>query len=132
VTERLRARLEELVVEYARSGHDWQQSLATRFGAVPFYDDLGGCILLSPSGEWVFVHSNQDWLSTVEYEREFSDDWKTSAIRAASRRHPELLELMPERPSGARVCELCDGAGVTDSLEDVHLGCGSCWGKGWV
>lgn len=90
----LRAQLEALIVEYARSNVDWERSLATRFGAVPLYADAGGCVLLSPGGEWIFVHSDQDWVATVEYSKDVSEEWKQVAIASAVKRHPALRGLL--------------------------------------
>lgn len=95
MTETLRHRLEELVTEYTISGHAWQRSLASRFGAVPLHADEAGCVLLAPTGQWVFVYANQDWVATVEFTHDVSEEWKALALEAAAERHPELLALLP-------------------------------------
>ena len=94
MTPELRNRLEQLAADYSRSEVDWERSLASRFGAVPLHADIGGCILLAPNGDWLFVHSDQDWTSTIEYSRDVSDEDKAVALRTAAEKHPELLVLL--------------------------------------
>jgi hypothetical protein len=35
------------------------RSLATHYGVLPIYTDMGGCLALKPTGEWLFFHHDQ-------------------------------------------------------------------------
>jgi hypothetical protein len=57
-----------------------------------------------------------------------------TGIVQAMRRYPELLTLVPDRPSDAKVCGSCGGTGTIGILcapEHRNMICG-CLGLGWV
>ena len=43
-----------------------RRALAEQLHALPLYSDMGGCILLEPTGQLVLVHSNQSYFGPVE------------------------------------------------------------------
>jgi hypothetical protein len=68
--------------------------LARTFDALPVYADLGGALLMRPSGEVLFVHSNQLWDGSAEVEVERREEWVGEAYRSCARRFPSLGEAI--------------------------------------
>ncbi|WP_224371702.1 hypothetical protein [Hyalangium versicolor] len=106
-------------------GEDYR-SIAIHYGALPLYADIGGCIALKPTGEWLFFHSNQRWNPPEEVEPLDANAWRAQALRVGSKKYPELAEMLPRRPDGARDCEPCSGRGHFGSRD-----CAWCGGLGW-
>ncbi len=48
------------------------------------------------------------------------------------RDHPELGELVPAPPAGARPCGSCDGTGIVERGPEISETCLGCRGLGWV
>jgi hypothetical protein len=95
--------------------HDWQHEMATRFGALGVYGDIGGALMLCPDG----TVRSAGW--DDEQASEASPASRFIALAAASYRFPELAALAPERPAAARLCSRCGGPG-----------CEWCFGMGWL
>lgn len=55
--------------------------LARAFGALPVYADIGGALLIRPSGEVLFVHSNQAWDAAAEVEVTKAEELICQALR---------------------------------------------------
>ena len=53
-------------------------------------------------------------------------------VALGSRRIPELAELMPSRPQGARDCQACAGEGWKRLGPDFRFICEACAGLGWL
>jgi hypothetical protein len=68
--------------------------LARIFDALPVYADMGGALLVHPSGDVLFVHSNQVWDALAEFEVERSEKWVGEAYRSCARRFPSLGEAV--------------------------------------
>lgn len=66
--------------------------LARAFNALPVYADIGGALLVRPSGEVLFVHSNQAWDASAVVEVERREKWVGEAYSACARRFPSLRE----------------------------------------
>jgi hypothetical protein len=68
--------------------------LARTLKALPVYADIGGALLLRPSGEVLFVHSNQVWDASAEVEIERREKWVGEAYSSCARRFPSLGEAV--------------------------------------
>jgi hypothetical protein len=56
-----------------------------------------------------------------------------AALVNGARRHPELAELIPPPPAGARPCSSCGGTGLqAQEGSDYDTSCYGCSGLGWV
>ncbi len=64
--------------------------LARGLSALPVYADMGGVLLLRPSGEVLVVHSNQEWTEKAEYEEVGDPEWISHAYRCCVRLYPRL------------------------------------------
>jgi hypothetical protein len=106
------------------------QEAVTKLGALPILSDWGGCSAIRPDGEIIVILAD----APEEWYVESDQRLRNSAIYQGSLIYPELKELVPERPSSARVCPDCQGTGthpINDQLE--HKIC-LCWcgGLGWI
>jgi hypothetical protein len=113
----LAARITALIEMHRRS-HPYgspAEDVATRFGALVVYSDLGGVLMLCPDGSIMSLGWDD------EEPSEPSDGWRILGLAAAAYRFPELAELAPERPATAAPCRACGGPG-----------CQACFGMGWV
>jgi hypothetical protein len=119
-------RIAELLASTDVRSGDYR-SIATHHAALPIYADIGGCIALKPTGEWLFFHSNQRWDPPEEVEPMNDNEWRVVALLAAREKYPELAEMIPRRPADAKDCLSCHGSG---SLFQ-GAGCASCCGLGW-
>ncbi|MGH9870579.1 MAG: hypothetical protein ACREAA_20775 [Candidatus Polarisedimenticolia bacterium] len=106
-------------------------SLARRFDALPVSADMGGALLIRPSGEVILVHSNQPWGLESEHEVVTDPGWRTIAFVEAGERFPSLSFLRPERPDTAVDCPSCGGTGRVP-FADQKVMCGACHALGWV
>jgi hypothetical protein len=68
--------------------------LARAFNALPVSADIGGALLVRPSGEVLFVHSNQVWDASAEVEVERREEWVAEAYSSCARRFPSLSETV--------------------------------------
>ena len=98
------------------------------FTAIDLYGGPGGGHSLRSDGfvlQWVCD-------TELEYEVELNPGWCIGALVIGSERIPELKEILPRRPEGARNCDDCSGQGFTDLPNAPRfLLCQSCWGLGW-
>jgi len=113
----LAARISSLVEAHrlGQTSHDWQRDIATRFGALGVYGDIGGALMVRPDGSVLSMGWDEEQASAAP------DGWRIIALAAASYRFPELFDLAPERPPTARPCWKCEGSG-----------CEYCFGMGWL
>lgn len=70
--------------------------LARAFSALPVYEDMGGVLLIRPSGEVLVVHSNQEWTDRAECEVVTDAEWISHAYDACVQRYPKLQEAIEE------------------------------------
>jgi hypothetical protein len=69
--------------------------LARAHNALPVYADMGGALLIRPSGEVLLVHSNQGWTATSECSVVTESQWIAVAYAACENRYPRLRGLLP-------------------------------------
>ena len=62
-------------------------------GGLPVQCDMGGALVLLPSGDVVHYDPERKTFAGVTDAR-----WRMAAIVKASRRHAELADLLPTRP----------------------------------
>jgi hypothetical protein len=70
--------------------------LARGLGALPVYADMGGVLLVRPSGEVLVVHSDQEWTEKAEYEVVDAPEWITHAYDSCAERYPTLKDAIAE------------------------------------
>jgi hypothetical protein len=118
----IRKRLEEYL---CGPPHELQE-FSRRHGALPVYWDMGGLLLLLPSGTIIGtdVDAIDDPTSQVE------EQWQLIARVSAASKYPELSCSLPERPAEAPDCETCSGTGRFPGTKTAS--CGVCNGLGWA
>lgn len=94
-------KLREALAEYLRDptkvGLDTELVvLARAFSALPVYEDMGGVLLITPSGEVLVVHSNQEWTEKAECEVVVDAEWIAHAYDSCIQRYPKLREAIEE------------------------------------
>jgi hypothetical protein len=122
--------LRELVDLFLQNpGKRWRDlDLARSLDALPLYGDIGGSIFLRADGTMLSLDHNSEELSEG-----VGHPWEIVALVAGAEKYPQLRSLLPERPANARDCTPCGGTGkVSVPGLDVGLGCGECWGLGWL
>jgi hypothetical protein len=103
---------------------------ARQCGVLPFWKDMGGCLLLRPDGEiltfgWDTPNMIEP-LAGTRHDREVLH----RARGWASRRFPGIRGLAPERGAGATTCPGCNGTGkLLNVPESIICQCG---GLGWL
>ena len=70
--------------------------LARALSALPVYEDMGGVLLIRPSGEVLVVHSNQEWTDRAECEVVTDAEWISHAYDSCIQRYPKLQEAIAE------------------------------------
>jgi hypothetical protein len=115
--QRIRRRLAEYLTDPAAE----HREVASRFGALPVYADMGGTLFITPSLQILTMRHDEGAMS-----EECSPEWRLAAPVAAVERFPELRQLLPTRPSGSLDCSVCAGTGRL-----LGARCGSCIGLGW-
>jgi hypothetical protein len=102
---------------------DLSLRVASVTGCLPIYEDMGGTILLAPSGDLFFYDDGSETMNPVE-----DRVWENIALVSLAKKYPDLAEVLPVRPENAVDCPLCLGTGRVTSL---NLLCGECGGTGW-
>jgi hypothetical protein len=69
--------------------------LARVHTALPVYADIGGALLIRPTGEVLLFHSNQEWTATSESSIVTEARWIAVAYVAGEKRYPALRGLLP-------------------------------------
>jgi len=101
----------------------------TEAGGMLLYGTIGHEAYLRPDGS-VWFHRAVDWTNdpdTYEYRQAVRIE-RWGALLIATKRYPELLELLPTRSREAPDCKKCGGSGHL--IADVN--CPECGGLGWV
>jgi hypothetical protein len=101
----------------------------TEAGGMLLYGTIGHEAYLRSDGS-VWFHRAVDWTNDPDtYEWHQADRIERwGAILIATKRYPELLELLPARSREAPDCKKCGGSGRL--IVDVN--CPECGGLGWV
>lgn len=102
----------------------WPQRLAKQRGLLLLHGSAAYLWFLDPAGR-VLALDTDDVARRLEPES--NGEWAVNALAQAARHHPELRELLPERPAGARACEACQGSG-----QPLAWGPCRCAGLGWL
>jgi hypothetical protein len=106
---------------------EWVRQQADRLGALFAGSDLWSCWFLRPSGEVVIVGEDMD---RPEAECVYFDRRHVlSALSGASRRYPQLGELLPAREPGAVDCTCVEHPQLFGPGKVICAGCG---GMGWL
>ncbi len=101
----------------------------TEAGGMLLYGTIGHEAYLRPDGS-VWYHRAIDWINDPDtYEWQQADRIERwGALLIATKRYPELLELLPARTPEAPDCGKCGGSGRL--MPDVN--CPECGGLGWI
>jgi hypothetical protein len=97
-----------------------------QFQALPVHVGWTATIGIRPDGTLIM------WSTEGEFEgaREVEEGvFVRVALMEAVRRFPDLRDLVPPRPPGARTCEQCGGVGHLPGIPGIYCYCG---GFGWV
>lgn len=102
----------------------WPQRFARQRGLLLLHGNQAWLWFLDPAGR-VLALDTDDVAQRLEPES--NGEQAVNAVAQAERRRPELQELLPERPAGARACEVCQGSG-----QPPAWGLCRCAGLGWL
>jgi hypothetical protein len=116
-------RLDQLLKERGEM-YAIRQAAAQRAGGMPVYCDIGGCIVIKPSGMVVTYDLDKEEVKDVVDAR-----WMRAACASAAEQYPEFRKLMPRPSPSAITCGVCGGSGTTTPL---LVRCGRCLGLGWL
>jgi len=120
----LREQVRVWLAEYlAQPGLQHELRDVAAFGALPLYQDVGGCLALRPDGRVVEVF----WDKPAQSFGDASPSWRLVALVNGAEAYPALRALLPARPEGSPDCANCDGRG---RLDDAGI-CGACFGLGF-
>jgi hypothetical protein len=104
-------------------------AVIVREHVLPGWRDMGGCYALRPNGEVIFFGWD-DMAITIGTDPRI----RNFAFAQAARTYAQLSEFVPQRPTSARSCDVCNGTGMPASLP-AHLAdsivC-QCGGLGWL
>ena len=128
VTPEESAFIQERVERFAAEAPEellWQEPHVRAHGALPLYVGWTETVGIRPDGEMV-RWSTEDWPGAVELD---DANWYKIGLVLGARRYPILQRLVPDRPAGARDCDLCKGSGRFPLQPEIVCQCG---GVGWV
>jgi hypothetical protein len=100
----------------------WARVMAA-LDALHLHADMGGSLLLRPSGEVLELVHDEDTPHLLSPD----SFWHRYAYVIASDLYPELASLRPVRPRHARDCSACAATGRLSGTW-----CGPCQGLGWL
>jgi len=127
--------VEGALVEYLRTAGDGQPEVAAARAhhALPFWRDIGGCLLLQPNG--TILGLEWDNPSLVDSVADTPRDRKLvhAARASAAERFPDISGLRPERGPDVKICPSCGGTGRLTRFGEppVNVVC-ECGGLGWI
>lgn len=94
VEEEIRAALSEYLKDPTVLGLTTDLAILARaLDALPVYADVGGALLIKPSGEVLCVHTNQAWTDDVGFKVETGPEWIRRAYKACAERYPRLSNV---------------------------------------
>ena len=128
--DHIQAYLAQEVETQVSVGPEFPRPGSVAHGGITLYADIGGAIILRPSGDFVCVD-----LAGGRIGEEVDEGWRTIALVAGALDHPVLRELLPKKPREANDCDQCDGTGrITLGLQErcALAFCGQCKGLGWT
>ena len=101
VEEEIRAALSEYLKEPTMLGLTTDLAILARaLDALPVYADIGGAVLIRPSGEVLCVHTNQAWTEDAEFKVETGPEWIRQAYKACAERYPRLSNVAEKLSAG--------------------------------
>jgi hypothetical protein len=68
--------------------------LARGLCALPVHADMGGALLLRPSGDVLIVNSNEEWTEKADYEVVTDPKSISRAYDSCARRYPKLQRVI--------------------------------------
>ncbi|HSD73938.1 MAG TPA: hypothetical protein VLB75_04160 [Steroidobacteraceae bacterium] len=97
IEAQIRRALAEYLKDPTVAGLDAELTVLARgLGALPVHADMGGVLLIRPSGEVLVVHSNQEWTEHAECEVVTDPEWISHSYDACAERYPNLRAAMAE------------------------------------
>ena len=94
---KVREALAEYLQDPTKVGLDTELVILARaLSALPVYEDMGGVLLIRPSGEVLVVHSNQEWTDRAECEVVTDAEWISHAYDSCIQCYPKLQEAIEE------------------------------------
>ena len=64
--------------------------------------------------------------------REVTEAARWGGVTLGTGRYPEVAQLLPDRPPGAKTCRVCDGSGyIRRDITGRGVVCPECGGLGW-
>jgi hypothetical protein len=92
---KIRQALAEYLMDPTKLGLDPDLAVLARgLGALPVHEDMGGVLLIRPSGEVLVVHSNQEWTEKAEFEVVTDPEWISHSYDSCVRRYPKLKDAI--------------------------------------
>jgi hypothetical protein len=104
--------------------YGWLERFVNEFGALPLHVEWFDVIALCPDGEIVKWSTEGEYIDTQPVEDRYY--WLTSLVDA-TKRYPELKELLPLRPLGAQDCWHLP----YPIFAEGKVFCPDCCGLGW-
>jgi hypothetical protein len=91
------AALAEYLKDPRKVGLDTELAVLARgLCALPLYADMGGVLLIRPSGDVLMVNSNEEWTEKAEYEVVTDPQWISRAYDFCARRYPRLQRVIEQ------------------------------------
>ena len=106
-------------------------ALIRRLEAIYLFGTIGIEAVLKPDGRVLVMvdeHFDKPFPPVEPQWRPASEHERTAALVIARQRIPEVADLLPSRPAGARNCPVCRGKGWL--VQEVV--CMDCGGLGWI
>lgn len=103
---------------------------AARLEVLPLMLDAGGCFALRSNGQVISFLWDDATVVRVENDMRI----RNVALFQGSKKYPELVTLIPPKPTNAIECIGCDGTGIEKTaaklgLDNIVCYCG---GLGWI
>jgi hypothetical protein len=70
--------------------------LARGLCALPVYADMGGVLLIRPSGDVLMVNANEEWTEKADYEVVIDPQWISRAYDICAQRYPKLQRVIEQ------------------------------------
>lgn len=104
--------------------------IAAKENVLPLFMDMGGFYGINTSGEIISFSWDNLEVSRLETEPRICN----IVLFQGAKIYPELEDILPGRPSDARICPHCKGTGVesfSSKYQIEHIVC-YCGGLGWI
>lgn len=125
--------LEQLMKRESSISSEWSGTpeiveMAKEHRFIPLFADMGGVCGVLPDGSVVEMAWDAAAPRPVVDKR-----LRDIALLLGAKRYPEIRDIIPARPSGAKDCEQCAGTGTlsVNGREVSGVAC-KCGGLGWI